>query len=133
MINFIKQIREGYMKLKTLSGFACGVLGITMTAQANEVLFTANQPMKIIFRIAHLNHNGQPIFSEPQSKDINKNTTIPIDMNNHDLAGLVILSVNGHELPPSANQFNQPKQCSMTTDKTKATGALDFSLSTHEI
>jgi hypothetical protein len=121
------------MRLKKLSGFAFGLLGITMAAHANDVLLTANQPLKIMFRLAHLNHNGQPIFGEPQSRDINKNTTISIDMNNYDLAGLVILSVNGHELPSSANQFNQPEQCSMTTDKTKATGALEFSLSAHEI
>ncbi|KTD49925.1 hypothetical protein Lrub_0367 [Legionella rubrilucens] len=121
------------MKLRKLSVLACGLFGITMGVHANEVLFTANQSMKIIFRIAHLNHNSQPVLGEPQSMEISKNTTFPIDMNNYDLAGVIILSVNGHELPLSANQFNQPKQCSMTTDKTKATGTLAFSLSAHEI
>ncbi len=121
------------MKSRKLSILACGLLGITTLAHANEVLFTANQPMKIIFKVAHLNHNGQPVFSEPQFKDINKNTTISVDMNNYDLAGVVVLSVNGHELPPSANQFNQPQQCSMTTDKTKTTGKLELVLSAQEI
>ena len=118
------------MKLRKLSVLACGLLGITMGVHANEVLFTANQPMKIIFRIAHLNHNSQLVLGEPQSRGINKNTTVPIDVNNYDLAGVIILSVNGHELP---SQFNQPNQCSMTTDKTKATGTLEFSVSAHEI
>ena len=121
------------MKLRKLSILACGLLGVGMEVHANDVLFTANQPMKVIFRMAHLNHNGQPVLGAPQSVDINKNTTIPIDRNNYDLAGVIILSVNGHELPPSANQFNQPEQCSMTTDKTKTTGTLELALSAHEI
>lgn len=121
------------MKLRKLSVFACGLLGITMAAHANEVLFTANQPIKIVFQLAHLNHNGQPVLGEPQSTELNKNTTIPINIANYDLAGVVILSINGHKLPPYANQFNLPQQCSLTTDKTKATGALEFTLEAHEI
>lgn len=133
MINFIQHIIEINMTLKRISGFALGLWSLAIAVHANEVLLTANQPIKIVFKVAHLNHNSQPVFSEPQSRDINKNTTISIDMNNYDLAGIVILSVNGHELPPSANQFNQPKQCSMTTNKTQATGALELALSEHEI
>lgn len=121
------------MKFKKLSVIALGCLGFTMAAHANEVLLTANQPMKITFRLAYKNQNNQPIFGELQSIDVSKNVTVPVSLNNYDRAGIVIVSANGHELPPSANQFDEPKQCSMTTDKTRATGALEFTLSAHSI
>ncbi|HLB42712.1 MAG TPA: hypothetical protein VJN02_07700 [Gammaproteobacteria bacterium] len=121
------------MKLKELSVIALGCLGFAMAAHANEVLLTANQPMKIAFRVAHKNQNNQPIFGELQSIDVSKNVTVPVSLDNYDRAGIIIVSAGGHELPPSANQFDEPKQCSMTTDKAKATGALEFTLSAHSI
>lgn len=68
------------MKLKKLNIIAWGCLALAATAHANEVLVMSNQPTKIIFRIVHQNHDGQPVFGEPQSMDINKNITIPIDI-----------------------------------------------------
>lgn len=121
-----------YMNLKKLSLVSIGVLGINLAAHANEVLLTANQPATIEFKVAHLNNNGQPVFEETQFRDISNNTSIAIDMNNYDLAGVVILSVNGHKLPPTANQFNQPEQCSMTTNKTNTSGTLEFRVAEHE-
>lgn len=121
------------MKLKKLSVIALGCLGFAAAAQANEVQLTANQPAKIIFRVAHKNQGGQPVFGELQSIDVNKNGTVPVELDNYDLAGLVIVSANGHKLPPSANQFDQPRQCSMATNKVKAMGALEFTLSGHSI
>lgn len=121
------------MKLKSLAVIAFSCLSFAMATHANEVLLTANQPMKITFRIAHKNQNSQPVFGELQSIDINKNTNVPVSLGNYDRAGIVIISANGHELPPSINQFDQPKQCSMTTDKAKATGALEFTLSQSSI
>ncbi len=120
--------------MKVLMGIiALSCFGLTTIAYANEVRLTSKQPTKITFRIAHQNKNGQPVFGGTQSIDLNKNTTIPVDLKNFDLSGLVIMSVNGHELPPSANQFNQPKQCSMTTDKTRSNGVLAFTTSDHSI
>jgi hypothetical protein len=124
------------MKLKVL----CAVIGVLVVglggpaiAYANEVLFTANQPMKIVFREAHKNQNSQTVLGELQTIGMSKNVTIPVSLNNYDKAGVVIVSVNDHELPTSANQFDQPGQCSMTTDKTKANGVLAFTLSKHSI
>jgi hypothetical protein len=117
--------------LMSMVGLSC--FGLTTIVHANEVLLTSKQPTKITYRVAHQNHQAQPVFGEVQAIDLNKNTTISINLNNFDLAGLVIMSVNGHELPPSANQFDQPKQCSMTTDKTRATGALEFTTTDHSI
>lgn len=121
------------MKLKRLGVIVFGCLGFAMAAHANEVLLTANQPMKITFRVAHKNQNSQTVLGELQSIDVNKNVNVPVSLDNYDRAGLVIISAASHELPPSANQFDQPKQCSMTTDKAKATGALEFTLTQHAI
>lgn len=121
------------MQLKKICMVGITYLGFTMVAHANEVLLTTNQPIKITFRVAHKNKGGEVIFDELQTINVSKNVSIPVDLKNYDRAGIVIISGNGHELPPSANQFDQPKQCSMTTDKVKSTGALEFILSDHAI
>jgi hypothetical protein len=120
------------MKLRKLSVIAAASLGFVAVAHANEVLLTANQPVKITFRVAHQNQHSQPVFGELRTIEVNKNVSLPISLDNYDRAGIVIVSANGHELPQTANQFDQPKQCSMTTDKTKATGALEVALSESE-
>lgn len=114
-----------------MSLMAFVTLGFTMTTYANSVLLAANQPVKITYRIAHKNENGPTIFEEPQVVDLNTNARIAVDMNNYDKAGLVIVAANEHELPSTVNQFDQPMQCSMTFDKTKSTGALEFELTPH--
>ncbi len=121
------------MKLRAIALLGC--LGFALSAHANEVLFTSNQPLKITFRVAHKNQSDKPVFGELQSVDLSKNVTIPIPvpLDNYDRAGIIIVSVNGHELPPSANQFDQREQCSMTTNKSKPSGALEFTLSPHSI
>ena|SRR3990167_8279282 len=121
------------MKLRKLNMIALASLCFAVAAHANEVLLTANQPIKITFRVAHKNQNSQTVFGELQSIDVNKNVNVPVSLGNYDRAGIVIISANGHELPPSTNQFDQPKQFSMTTDKTKSIGALEFTLSPHSI
>ena len=106
-------------------------LGFTLTAHANSVLLAANEPVKITYRIAHKNLNGQTILDKPQVIDLNTNAGISVDLNGYDKAGLVIVAANEHELPASAYQFDQPNQCSMTTDNKNATGALEFELTPH--
>lgn len=122
-----------FKKLGTAALLCLSVSSFSKMAYANEVLLTANQPIKVSFSIAHKNPGEQPVFSEVKSIELNKNFTQPIDLNGYALAGVVIVSVNGHELPPSANQFDQPQQCSMTTDKIKSTGSLELSFSAHAI
>lgn len=125
------------MKLKiatilTLSSMA-------FTAHANEVILTSNQPTKITFRVAHKNINHQPVFGEPQSIDLDGKTSMPISLDHFDRAGIMIISVydNYHQkdrqLPSSVTEFDKPEKCSMTTDKTKTTGELDFILTSHSI
>jgi len=120
--------------MKVLMGMiGLGCLGLTTIVHANEVLLTSKQPTKITYRIAHQNRQAQPVFGGLQVIDLKENTTISVNLNNYDLTGLTIMSVNGHELPSSANQFNQPKQCSMTTDKTHSMGVLEFTTTDHAI
>jgi len=121
------------MKFKKLSGIVLLSLGFTVAAHANEVLLTANHPMKITFKVAHKNQNSQPVLGELQSANVDKNMKVPISLDGYDQAGVVIVSADGHELPSTDNQFGRPKQCSMTTDKSKATGALEFTLSKHSM
>lgn len=119
--------------MKKLSLIALASFGFTMAAHANEVLLVAsNKPAKITFRVVHKNQNDRAVFGKLQSMEIS-NINVPISLGNYDRAGIVIVSANGHELPPTANQFDQAKQCSMTTDKTKSTGALLVTLSSHSI
>lgn len=119
------------MKLRAIVLLGC--LGFALSAHANEVLLTSNQPLKIAFRVAHKNQSDKPVFGELQSVDLSKNATIQVPLDNYDRVGIVIVSVNGHELPPSANQFGQSEQCSMATSKSKPNGALEFTLSPHSI
>src|SRR5262249_45784311 len=105
-----------------------------IVSYANEVQLSAKQPMKVKFRIAHQNKNGQPVFEGIQSIELNNNSvTIPTPLNNYELSGLIIVSVNGHELPPTANQFNKPEQCSMTTNKIHPHGDLEFTATNHSL
>lgn len=120
------------MKLKAIALSSC--LGLAaISAHANEVVFKVNQPMKVTFRVAHKNQNAQPVFGELQSADVSKSMTIPVSLDNYDRAGVVIISTNGHELPPSVRQFDKPENCTMTTDKSKTSGLLEFRLSSHSI
>lgn len=105
----------------------------TGAAQANEIQLTVNKPMNITYRIAYQDQGSQPVLSEPQSVQVDKDLIIPINLSNHTLAGIVIVSTDGHVLPDKANQFNQPNQCSITTDSEKTSGKLAISLEKKQI
>lgn len=119
------------MKMKLVCLLGC--MSLASSVFANDVLLTSDQPMKITFKVAHKNLNKQPVFGEVQTLALDKNVNFHVNMDDYDRAGVVIVSVNGHELPSTANQFDEPEQCSMTTDKAKATGALEFNLTKHSI
>jgi len=122
------------MKLKKLGAVAVACLGFTFAAQANEVVVSSDQPATITYKVAHQNKNSQPTFSNEQSLTLNKKTLIPVSLDDYDLVGIVVTSVNNHLISVSENQFNQPKQCSVTTSKTHASGVLQLFLSdTHTV
>lgn len=105
----------------------------TGAAQANEVQLTVNKPMNVTYRVAYQDQGSQPVLGELQSAQIDKDLIIPINLSNHMVAGLVVASVDGHVLPDTANQFNQPNQCSITTDSEKTSGKLAISLEKKQI
>lgn len=105
-----------------LASLAC----FTGLANANEVRLSANKPINISYRFAYQNAGGEVILSEVQLVRVDQSLTIPINLKNHAVVGIVPVSVDGHVLPDTANRFNQPNQCSMTTDAKKTTGELAF-------
>lgn len=122
------------MKLQKFAAIVLGCLSFATLAHANEITLKTNEPTKIVIRVAHQMKNRQPIYGEVETLDVNKNgVTIPVNLNNYDYAGIVILSANGHPLPASANTFDKAQQCSMTTDKSNSKGTLEFELSQHKI
>lgn len=122
------------MKLKQLG---IGSLSLMMAAyagiaSANEILLTANQPTSITYKIAHKNMGAETVFSELKYADLSRNVNVPIKLGDYERAGIVVISIDGHDLPSSTNQFDKPAQCSITTDKTKATAALELQLFPHK-
>lgn len=112
---------------KALIGASSTLLAVSVSsAFANEVLVSVSQPMEITYRIAHQNTGGKTVFGDLQTIEVDSSTTIPITLDGYEMAGVVPFSVAGHSLPPSANRFAERDQCSLATNKTKATGELSF-------
>ncbi len=107
---------------------AIGLLILSTTviesAHANEVKLTVNKPMQVIYRLAYQDKVGGSVLSEAHTIQVNDIFIIPVDLNNHTAAGVVIDSVDGHALPSTANQFNQSQQCSIATNTLHPTGEL---------
>lgn len=116
------------LKNRWISIFCLVAAGFTGITYANEVRLEVNHPMKVTYRIAHQNSGGQVIFGELQTIEVEKSTPIAVDLEGYEFAGLVPVTVDGHTLPDSANKFNTPMQCSMTTDKSKTKGTLKFTV-----
>lgn len=93
-------------------------------AHANEVKLTVNKPMQVIYQLAYQDKGSRPVLSEAQTIQVNDIFIIPFDLNDHTAAGIVIDSVDGHVLPPTANQFNQSQQCSIATNTIHPKGEL---------
>lgn len=110
-----------------------GLTGFAGAINANTVQLTVNKPVNITYKIAHKNKEGQIELSSLRSARVDRSLTIPVKLLDYHQAGIVLISVDGHELPPEITQFDKPKQCSMTTDKERPSGRLDFSLMPHRI
>ena len=100
-------------KLNRLLLASLTLLPIASVSYANQVQLETNKATNVVFQIAHKNRGGQTVFGNRQSVQIDKAITVPVSLEGYELAGMVIVAINGHELPPSINQFDQPRQCSM--------------------
>ncbi len=84
--------------------------------------------MTVVYKVAHQNKGGQPVFGPENTTKTAGIVSIPIALQGYDLVGIVPVSVDGHILPASVNQFDKKDQCSAATSKTFTTGSLTFSL-----
>lgn len=114
-----------------LMGAVC--LGVTGNVLANNVILSTTKPAEISYHVARVNRDGHPVFDELKTMKLDHSTTIACDLNGYQRSGIVIVSVNGHVLPDHINQFNQPKNCTMTTDAAHPAGALEFTVTEHSI
>jgi len=95
-------------------------------AQANNVKLKVNKPMNITYRLAYQDSEREPVLGSLQSVQVDHGMMIPLSLDNHSVVGIVLVSSDGHVLPDTANRFNQPNQCSMTTDRNKTSGEVSF-------
>lgn len=114
--------------------------GIATTAHANEVTVKINKPTQVTYRIAHQN-TGQSVqlgefktiqVHEWEKTDNGYQIVIPVNLDGYDYAGVMTVAIAGHKLPLSVNQFNKPKQCSMTTNNQTTSGTLKLSIENHK-
>lgn len=119
-------------KLIRAVSFTALSAALTSTAFANEVILknisSQKNPVTITYKIAHKNANENTIFDPPQTVYLEQDQNIEFKLNGFQLAGMVIMSIDGHLLPDSINQFDKPMQCSLTTDKDRPNGSLSISV-----
>ncbi len=94
---------------------------------ANEVKLTVNKPMQIVYQLAYQDKGSHALLEEMKTIQVDDSYIIPINLNQHMAAGVVIDSVDGHVLPATANQFNQHHQCSIATNLANTKGELKLS------
>lgn len=122
------------MNFKKLTlGFLILSTTVIKTAYANEVKLTINKPAQIVYRLAYQDKNQNPVLGVAQTIQLNDTYIIPIHLDHHQAAGVVIESIEGHQLPSTANQFNQPQQCSMATTKIKKIGEMSLGIENKRI
>lgn len=104
------------------------------SALANEITIvnSAKKSMTVEYKPAYKNTNGPVTYGVPQTIEVMKSATLPVELNGHQMAGIVPISItlNGHThvLPDNATQFAEPQQCSLATDKEHPNGVMTFSI-----
>lgn len=121
------------MKAAKLYVISTACLGVASNAMANNVLLTSKAPIDITYHVVRVKGDGHPVFGELRSMKLNHSANIACDLKGHDKSGVVLVSVNGHVLPDNINQFNQPRNCTMTTDAGHPSGELELATTEHSI
>lgn len=110
--------------------FSIAATCFAMSAYGNMAQLTNASPdgnsITLVYEIAHKNADGNTVLGAPQTIELKSSTAVAFELDGFDLAGIVPISVNGRFLPSDANQFDQPQQCSLTTDKSNRLGELSF-------
>jgi hypothetical protein len=124
------------MKSILRNGLVGAVLfaGVMNVAMANQVTITnvsqLHKPMTVVYEVAHKNSGDHVVLGAQQTLTVNEPVLLPVDLENFDFAGIVIVSVDGHVLPVDDNQFDTPEQCSLTTDKNHTAGIVQLDSNT---
>lgn len=123
------------MRLRKFYATILAALGLSGApiVHANQIQLVVNKPMDITYKIAHKNKGGQTELSSLRTARIERSLTIPVKLHDYSLAGIVLVSIDGHQLPEDITEFDQPKKCSMTTDKQRRIGKLDLTLQQRSI
>jgi hypothetical protein len=119
-----------------MSKIAQILAGVVLTAFAsasfaNNIQITSgdDKGYEVVFRVAHQMLGAEPVFSAERIVKIPPHASIDFELNDYDLAGIVPILINGHVIPSHINQFGQPQQCSVATNKAKSSGVLEVTLS----
>lgn len=115
------------MKRYLLNAALC--CSLATTAMANQATLINASPdhhsLKVEYRVAFKNPQGQTVFGPVQTIQLGaQEIQIPFKMNGYQLAGIVPVAIEGHQLPDNVNAFDQPRQCSLTTDEKHDSGTL---------
>lgn len=116
------------MKFKRLAVSFLILSAMTIeAAHANEVKLTVNKPVQIVYQLAYQDKGSPTVLDAAKTIQIDDSAIIPVNLDQHAIAGLVIDSIDGHALPTSVNQFNKHHQCSIATNLTNTKGELRLS------
>lgn len=109
------------------------LMGVGTVASANEIellnMSAQHAPLTVDFRIARANP-GEPVcYGDIQRIVLRNSQTIGFDMLGYKLAGVVPVTVNGHDIPEDVRAF-PPRMdtCSVATTTLEASGKLSFTV-----
>ncbi|GEM_PF-6161926 len=109
------------------------LMGVGTIASANQIellnMSAQHAPLTVDFRIARSNP-GEPIYyGDIQHIVLRDSQAVGFDMQGYKLAGLVPLTVNGHDIPEDVRAF-PPRMdtCSVATTTLTTSGKLFFTV-----
>lgn len=121
------------MKSKKICSVLLAAVGFSGIASANEVSLNAATKMEVAYRVAHKNVGGNVVLGGVQTIQVNGQAIIPVELEGYDLAGVVPVSIDGHNIPSWHTQFDKLSQCSMATDQNHPSGNLVFAVEDKEL
>lgn len=111
-----------------------GLMGIGLISQANQVhlVSKSKKTLNIVYRLAFQKMNESIIYGDEKFVKLHNKINVTVAQGDFKWVGLVPVSINGHALPSTETEFNQPQKCSMTTDASHRKGSLIFSINAHK-
>lgn len=120
------------MKLRFLVSTAAVCAGLLGSAFANQVLLlngdSTGKSIEVSYRVAHKDPGSSTQLGSLKTVNLQHGALLGFPMEQHHLVGIVVESVNGHQLPAAANRFAKPRQCSVATTKLQSRGVAIITL-----